>query len=379
MKTIIYITIILAFTAFVVDYILDRVLVTSHPNSALQANPSAGIASPERNSMDIDNDSIAPEALYHKASSHFSAGQVREGLELLSKAAGLGYPKAMSDLGALYSKGIGVPEDWEEAIKWWTRAAQIGDLGAIYNVGAYYYRRGDFSMAFSWFSEAANRGLPEGMMSVGYMYVRGESVSQNRAEGLRWLRAAAKAGLPAAKNILNAYEGDGQRLEESDMAYVIDVDTWSKVLTYALDGDTSAVFDLFASVAVDKACLDVTTTMNSPSLAAQQTGSLLHCSAGAVIEKAMEADIDRIRAAIAGLLLQRYGLELWKPTLGTNEAVKKTTILSSNYDRMATINAALSGDSTKTIFVVSYENLLKAAQANNAPTPDYVTKRFAQK
>ena len=317
-----------------------------------------------------------PEAIYRDAALLASTGRHEEAAHMLRKAAELGHGKAMSDLGALYSNGIGVSQDWEEAVKWWTKAVQAGDSGAIYNVGVYHYKQGKFSKAFLWFHEAATRGIAAGMMSVGSMHMKGEGVPEDREEGLRWVRAAAKAGLPAAQSVLDLHERDSQALEDSDMPYVILIDTWRRLLPHVLDGDTQAALRLFTSVSIDTACGDTTTTTNSPSLAAQQIGSLLQCSVGAVASKNLQPNTESLRAATVGILLQRYGLELWKPPLWTDEAGKKVSALSSNYDKTATIRHNLKKNHWAAIFTTSYQNLLQAAQGSNAPVPDYYAKGF---
>ncbi|MBH0179727.1 MAG: sel1 repeat family protein, partial [Nitrospira sp.] len=285
-----------------------------------------------------------------------------------------GHSKAMSDLGALYSNGLGVSEDWEEAVKWWTKAVQAGDSASIYNVGVYHYKQGKFSQAFLWFNEAAHRGIAAGMMSVGSMHMKGEGVPEDREEGLRWVRAAAKSGLPAAKTALDLHERDRQALEDSDMPYIISVDTWRRLLPHVFDGDTHAALSLFPNVSIDTACGGAAITTTSPSLAAQHIGSLLQCSVGAVTSKERQPSTENLRTATVGILLQRYGLELWKSQLWTEEAGKKVSALSANYDKIATIRHNLAKNHWAAIFATSYQNLLQAVQGSNAPVPDYYAK-----
>ena len=315
-----------------------------------------------------------PEALYRDVALLATAGRYEEAAHMLRKAAELGHVKAMSDLGALYGNGVGVSKDWEEAVKWWTKAVQAGDSGAMYNVGVYHYKQGQLSKALLWFHEAATRGIPTGMMSIGSMHIKGEGVPEDREEGLRWVRAAAKAGLPAAKTLLDLHEHESQALEDSDMPYVISVDTWRQILPHLLNDDGQAAFRLFPSVSIDPACGDTASTTPSPSLAAQHIGSLFQCSVGPVVNNALRPNTERLRAATVGILLQRYGLELWQPPLWTDEAGKKGSALHSNYDKAATIRHSLTTHHWAAIFTTSYQNLLQAAQGSDAPVPDYYAK-----
>jgi TPR repeat protein len=56
----------------------------------------------------------------------------------------------------LYAQGIGVPEDIQEAVKWWTLAAAQGDAEAQASLG-FLYESGngvkqDYVQAYMWYS-----------------------------------------------------------------------------------------------------------------------------------------------------------------------------------------------------------------------------------
>jgi len=59
--------------------------------------------------------------------------------ELKSKAES-GDVLAQSTLGNAYHLGKGVPKDEAEAIRWWQKAAEKGDLGAQMNLGIARYQ-----------------------------------------------------------------------------------------------------------------------------------------------------------------------------------------------------------------------------------------------
>ena len=52
-----------------------------------------------------------------------------------------GYDRAQTNLGYCYEIGNGVEKSYEEAAKWYLKAAQKGDHAAKYNL-AWYYRYG---------------------------------------------------------------------------------------------------------------------------------------------------------------------------------------------------------------------------------------------
>ena len=72
---------------------------------------------------------------------------------------------AQFDLGVLYAKGIGVPQDDGEAEKWYLKAAVQGHVGAQFNFGLMYYNGEgvprDHEETAKWWRKAAEQGLAD--------------------------------------------------------------------------------------------------------------------------------------------------------------------------------------------------------------------------
>ena len=72
---------------------------------------------------------------------------------------------AQYNLGGMYHNGYGVVQDYREAVKWYTKAAQQGDLAAQYDLGCMYYKgevvEMDYREAVKWWTKAAQQGLAE--------------------------------------------------------------------------------------------------------------------------------------------------------------------------------------------------------------------------
>lgn len=81
--------------------------------------------------------------------------------ELLQQAR-KGVPEAQFYLGVMYEKGLGVPQDYTEAIRWSQKAAAQGIKEAQYNVGLIYFRglgtAPDYVQAHFWWNLSAARG-----------------------------------------------------------------------------------------------------------------------------------------------------------------------------------------------------------------------------
>ena len=62
----------------------------------------------------------------------------------------------------MYGKGEGVPQDYKEAVKWYTKVAEQGDVDAQYNLGLMYYNGEgvpkDLVQAYAWYDVAKANG-----------------------------------------------------------------------------------------------------------------------------------------------------------------------------------------------------------------------------
>ena len=59
-------------------------------------------------------------------------------IDAIRFAAEQGDAKAQSNLGLMYDQGLGVSQDYAEAVRWFRLAAEQGDAGAQCQLGAMY-------------------------------------------------------------------------------------------------------------------------------------------------------------------------------------------------------------------------------------------------
>ena len=79
------------------------------------------------------------------------------------KAAEQGDTEAQFNLGVMYAKGIGVPQDYAQAVQWYRKAAEQGEIEAQFALGVM-YEKGigvpqNMAIAKKWFSRACNSGF----------------------------------------------------------------------------------------------------------------------------------------------------------------------------------------------------------------------------
>ena len=81
---------------------------------------------------------------------------------------------SQTDLGMMYEKGWGVPQDASEAVKWHRKAAEQGLTVAQYGLASIYHKGHvlpqDHAERAKWLREAAEQGMAEAQHRLGIMY-----------------------------------------------------------------------------------------------------------------------------------------------------------------------------------------------------------------
>ncbi len=147
------------------------------------AGPSDGVLGPQTVAAirafeadnGLSNEELDPKAFSELATRLYdSVPDLREGfaatergdhataLRIFKVHAALGNAYAQNNLGFMYVKGAGVPQDYAEAVKWFRFAAEQGNAGGQYNLGLVYGNgQGvpqDYVRAYMWFGLAAAQG-----------------------------------------------------------------------------------------------------------------------------------------------------------------------------------------------------------------------------
>ena len=115
--------------------------------------------------------------------------QPRERYEALARE---GDPDAMCRLAILLS-----PSDPDEAVRWYTRAAELGHRGSMYNLGAM-VQKSQRDEARKWWARAAALEDPGAMFGLGRL----AEEDGDADEASRWFDKAEDTGDPLAANWL---------------------------------------------------------------------------------------------------------------------------------------------------------------------------------
>jgi TPR repeat protein len=130
---------------------------------------------------------------FEDATKAYYRGDYETAYRLIKPLAEQGLPEAQFNLGLMYDKGQGVPQDYAEAVKWYRKAAEQGNAKAVKS-----YRK------------AAEQGNAEAQFNLGLMYDKRQGVPQNYAEAAKWYRRAAEQGFAEAQTNLGIMYFTGQ-------------------------------------------------------------------------------------------------------------------------------------------------------------------------
>jgi hypothetical protein len=131
-----------------------------------------------------------PAALCHMGDKCFKEGDYDGALEYFSKAAELGDAGAHYRLGCMYWKGTGVERDEEKEVYHYEKAAIGGHHIARNNLGYYEEENGNMERAVKHYIIAANLGYDESMKALWKHYSQGDITKEELEATLRTHQAA---------------------------------------------------------------------------------------------------------------------------------------------------------------------------------------------
>jgi TonB family protein len=146
-----------------------------------------------------------------------------------TKAAQLDDPEATFNLGTMHFYGISVPQNQDKAFGYFKTAAEMGHVGAMVAVGQIYaspnFPGKDLKAAHNWFEVAARAGNPLAMRSLGSMSLEGLGEEKNEKAAFEWFERAGRNGDPVSQMKLGYMLQRGVGIERDPEEAV----TWFKL------------------------------------------------------------------------------------------------------------------------------------------------------
>lgn len=153
-----------------------------------------------------------------EAYSAFQLGHYLSALRLAEPLANLGDPAAQTLLGEIYSRGLGVARDEEEAARWYGIAAKSGVAEAQFRYAMMIIEgqaaKRDDAEARDLMKSAADAGNPQAAFNYGQMLIQA-SPTGGFAEAVGYFRKAADAGLPDAEYAMSQLYAYGRGVGEA--------------------------------------------------------------------------------------------------------------------------------------------------------------------
>ena len=165
---------------------------------------SVGCADTEQSETSFEgSEQVAPSS----SCAHLSLTSV---LEHVRSCAERGNANARFQLGSMYADGRGVPEDDEEALRWYRLAAEQGDANAQFQLGSMYAHGDDVpedgAEAVRWYRLAAEQGDVSAQLRLGLMYSTAQGVPEDMVLAYMWYNIAATRDLMLAPRSRNSIE-----------------------------------------------------------------------------------------------------------------------------------------------------------------------------
>lgn len=143
-------------------------------------------------------DPDAGNKLFEQGNVCLEEGDYAGAMHSYLEASKAGNGAAMTGIGHMYEKGLGVEMNDSIAFDWFQRAADAGDSSGMLYVGlGYYYARGvekSWTEALKWYLKAAEAGNAGAMKWVSDMYRDGQGTAADVEKANEWYLRAVEAG-----------------------------------------------------------------------------------------------------------------------------------------------------------------------------------------
>jgi uncharacterized protein len=128
----------------------------------------------------------------------WEAGDYARAIREWRPLAQAGDADAQFNLAQAYKLGRGVPQDLNEALAWFQRAASQGHIQAEDNLGLVLYETGRRSDALSWLERSAARGEPRAQYVLAAELFNGQITTRDWVRAYALMKRSADSGLQRA-------------------------------------------------------------------------------------------------------------------------------------------------------------------------------------
>lgn len=150
----------------------------------------------------------------------YQAKNYSQAIIQFKQAAATGNTLAEYNIGIMYSKGLGVPEDDAQAAYWYKKVAYKDIKEGQYTLGMAYFFGGvnlekDYTEAANWLEKAALQGDAKAQFRMGNIYDQGLGRDKDLKLAFEWLSKAAEQNENRAQNNLGIMYAMGEGVERN--------------------------------------------------------------------------------------------------------------------------------------------------------------------
>ena len=161
---------------------------------------------------------------YQLAEEQFLNGDYDKAINLYTIGVNEGEIECVNALAYCYDEGYGVNKDEKKALELYTKAASVGYPKAQRNLGIFYQERNREDLAFIWFKQAALSGIEDCIWKVAVRYEEGLGTTKDINKAIEWYKKSIEHKNPySAIRIANIYE-EQQQIEQVIYWYKIAAD-----------------------------------------------------------------------------------------------------------------------------------------------------------
>ncbi len=114
-----------------------------------------------------------------------------EAIKWYTRAAEQGYSVSETNLAQMYEKGIGVKQDFTEAKKWYRKSMERGNGEALYRVASLSEKTADYPEALKLYRRGVQHDDYRAMIDLGDMFEQGRGVKKDAAQAVQLYEQAA--------------------------------------------------------------------------------------------------------------------------------------------------------------------------------------------
>lgn len=157
-------------------------------------------------------------AIYNIGRLKLESEDYKEAASILEKIEKNNFAPALNLLGVMYNYGYGYDINLENALRYYKKAAVLGNPDAQFNIGQMYFEGGaiakNFEEAFKWYSLSADQNYPLAKLQLATLYFKGYGVKVDINKAIEIIRPLANEGNVNAIYNLRIYYKKNNDLKE---------------------------------------------------------------------------------------------------------------------------------------------------------------------